>query len=926
MNPVHAAVHEAVAAILGRPADEDTPFQDAGLTSLMTARLRIRLEKSLSRTIPVTALTEHYTIAALARYLAAGDEPLSAGPEACPAGALPVAPDAFTASSRPAGRGEPADASAPAGPGTPDTGDRRVAVVGMAARFPGARDVDEFWRNLRAGVCSVGEPLTDADAFDAAFFGITPKDAERTDPAHRLLLECCHHALEDGGYAQSSDGTRIGVYAGSGMNLYGPQPPYYARADATDDPVEAIGDLIGGQADFLATRVAYRLGLTGPAVTVQTACSTSLVAVHLAAQAVLTGDADLALAGAAAVRYTPIPRYRPGPGYILSPSGVCRAFDAKADGTVGGDGVAVVLLKRLDRALADGDRIHAVLLGSAVNNDGRAKPGFTAPSVHGHADAVRQALARSGAGPETIGYVEAHGTGTEVGDPAEFQALSQALSAAGGRVHRCALGSVKPSVGHLDTCSGMAGLIKTVLMLAHGELVPTVNVTEPHPGLPWEDSPFTLVTQHVKWPAGATPRRAGVSALGFGGTNAHVVLEEPPAPGPAHRTRHPGEALVPLSAPDPDSLLRLVRRLRDRLSELGSLPAGDVARSLALGRPHLACRTAVSGRTAAGLARALDPLLARPPAAAPPLGPLTFAFSGQGGGPVDLERHRDHPEFRAVVTEHRELLGPPQVEHLVYQLAMARLWRTAGIEPGYVIGHSLGELAALCVAGALTVADAVRFADVRDRLMRSTGAGAMLALVAPLDLALEAAAGTGCDLAAINAPTAHVLSGTEHAVASAESWLDGRKIPHRRLAVATAYHSSLLDPVLDELAAEAGRLDWRPLRIPLAGPAFGELLPTGSTPGPDYLTRQARFTVLFDPALRELGAAGCRDFVEIAPERTLAGPGRRVLPGSNWFSYGHDALAELYQRGARLDWAALTGSGPRAPLPGHPFARTRFPW
>lgn len=900
MNPARALVQEAVTAILGARADEETPFQELGLTSLMMTRLSLRLAKAFGRPIAAADLAEHYTVAALARHLAG-----EAGPVP-----RPVAP-------------------------VPEAADRRVAVIGMAARFPGARDIAEFWHNLRAGVCSVGEPLPDADAFDASFFGITPQEAGRTDPAHRLLLETCYHALEDGGYAETAEGIRIGIYAGSGMNLYGPQLPYYARAAATHDPIESIENLIGGQVDFLATRVAYRLGLTGPAVTVQTACSTSLVAVHLAAQAILTGDADLALAGAAAVRYTADPGLRPDPEYILSPSGVCRAFDAAADGTVGGDGVAVVLLKRLDRALADGDAVHAVILGSAINNDGRAKPGFTAPSVHGHAEAVRQALARAGVGPETIGYVEAHGTGTRVGDPVEFLALSQALGTDGG-ADRCALGTVKPSVGHLDTCAGMAGLIKTIQMLAHRELVPTVNATEPDPDLPWQDSPFFPATELTEWKAGSTPRRAGVSALGFGGTNAHIVLEEPPPSTdtpPTESAKSAGsEVLAPLSAHEPESLRRLTRQLRAWLNDHGDLPAADIARGMALRRPHLPCRIAISGRTPADLAAALDHVLEHPPEPEPEpatrIGPPAFAFSGQGHGPghPDPGRYGQIAAFRTVVEKHHDLLDLPQVAHLVFQVALARAWQSAGIEPRFAIGHSLGELAALCVAGALPLADAVRFTALRDRLMRSTGPGAMLALVAPLDTALDACAATGTDLAAINTPTAHVLSGTEQAVAQAESWLARHEVPHRRLAVSTAYHSTLLEPVLDELAKEATLLDWRPLRIPLASTTDGELLPVGSTPEPDYLMRQARFTVLFDSALRCLDTAGCRDFIEIAPTPALVGLGRRVLPGSTWLSYGHEALADLYRRGAHLDWPALTALGPRAPLPGYPFARIRYPW
>ncbi|MFJ3671365.1 type I polyketide synthase [Streptomyces sp. NPDC090106] len=897
MSGTQERVAAAVAALLGgAPVDRNVPFPALGLTSLLGTRLRVRLERELDRPVPAAALTEHYTVTALARYLDGADRP---------------APP------------PPVRSGGPHGP------DRRVAVIGMAARFPGAPDLDAFWRNLRDGVCSVGEPLPDADRFDAAFFGMSPREAQRTDPAHRLLLEACYHALEDGGCPDPDEATRIGVFAGTGMNLYGPQPPFFLRADATGDPLDAVAELIGGQGDFLATRVAYHLGLTGPALTVQSACSTSLVAVHLAVQSLLTGDADLALAGAAAVRRTSAPDGPPDPEYILSPSGVVRAFDAAADGTVGGDGVAAVLLKPLERALADGDTVHAVILGSAVTNDGRAKAGFTAPSVRGHAAAARLALERAGVEPHTIGYLEAHGTGTAVGDPIEFRALTEALTAGPGPAGRTGLGSVKPSVGHLDTCAGMAGLIKTVLMLRHGELVPTVNTTAPDPRLAWSDGPFFPVTERAQWPAGPGPRRAGVSSLGFGGTNAHVVLEQPPAPAVAG---DPGrEVLVPLAAPDQESLRRRAEQLRDWLRGHDDVPAGDVARRLHAGPPRAAARLAVAGRTAREVADALDAALAAPRKDEPrhdhvPFGPVAFAFRGQGAGAVDFEGLRDEPVFRSAVEPFHEVLDRPQAAQVVFQTALARLWESAGVRPGAVVGHSLGELAALCTAGALPVAEAVRFALLREELTRSTEPGRMLAISAPTDVALDAAASTGADLAAHNAPTSHTLSGPDAVMDRAESWLDRHAVPCRRLPMTTAYHSHLMEPVLDRLAKHARDLDWRPLHLPWASAADGEHLLAGRVPEPDCLVRQIRYPVLFDPALRTLHAAGTRDFVEIAPAPVLRDFGRRVLPGSSWYLWGPAGFAALHRRGAPLDWAALNGPGPRAMLPGHPFARRRFPW
>ncbi|MFF2546256.1 beta-ketoacyl synthase N-terminal-like domain-containing protein [Kitasatospora sp. NPDC058063] len=604
----------AVAEVLGRPVDPLTPFYELGLTTVTLARVRTLLERTLGAPVPASALYEHPTAAALATHLAGEGATHLSG-----------------------------DAGAPtAEPAVPD---QRIAVIGMAAHFPGAEDLDAFWANLRAGRDSTrrfsaaeldraGVPrarhqdpafrsaagvLTGLDEAAPEFFGISPMEAELTAPANLLFLETCYRALEHGGHAGPERDGRIGVYAGSGMQLYGHQ----------DGPAPRQGD-------FLAAKVAYRLGLTGPAVNVQTACSTSLVAVHLAVQALLTGDADLALAGAAAVRTPQEAGYLHFPGSILSEQGRCRPFDAAADGTVGGNGVAAVLLKRLDRALADGDTVHAIILGSAVNNDGRGKAGFAAPSAAGQAEVVRQALRRAAVAPDTISYLEAHGTGTPVGDPIELRALAQVFGTERRESVPLAVGSVKGNVGHLDTCAGMAGLLKTVLMLKHGTLVPTANLAVPSPELGLADGPFHFPDGTTAWPAGPGPRRAGVSALGVGGTNAHVVLEEPPAP-----TTDPQAArtvALPVSAGDPDALRELCDALADRLTADPAVRPVDAAATLALGRPRLPFRRTVTGRTAEDLAAALRGRVGEEQASEPPTPAFVADRTAGPGGAADRAR------------------------------------------------------------------------------------------------------------------------------------------------------------------------------------------------------------------------------------------------------------------------------------------------
>ncbi|WP_189226532.1 non-ribosomal peptide synthetase/type I polyketide synthase [Saccharothrix coeruleofusca] len=880
---VEPDVRATVSDILGQEIDEHTPFYELGLTSVTLMQLKARLEERLGVSIESTAMFEHPTVAALTAHV----------------------------------MGRPRTGPATAEARQEDT---RIAIIGMSARFPGASTIDEFWRNLREGVDSVdrftdadpdvvpvGGTLADVDVFDAEFFGMSPAEAELTEPDHRLFLECAYQALEHGGYAATGPDLRVGVYAGSGMHLYGHQD---LLRPARDVPT-AMQATIGTQPDFLASRVAYRLGLTGPAIGVQTACSTALVAVHLAVQGLLSGDADMALAGAAAVRVPQEAGYRHFPGSILSATGRCRTFDAEADGTVGGNGVAAVLLKRLDRAIADGDTVHAVILGTAVNNDGATKVGFTAPSVSGQVAVVREALRRAGVSGETISYVEAHGTGTALGDPIEVEALSRALRADTDRTGFCTLGSVKPNIGHLDTCAGMAGLIKTVLMLRHRELVPTINLREPNPELRLSDGPFVLGTRHQPWTTSGGPRRAGVSALGVGGTNAHVVLEEAPAVIPATAT---GPVVLPLSAHTPAALGRLAGELRDHLVEHPELSAADVASTLALGRRHLAHRTAVVGRTVAELADALTEL--PEPAGR---GPIVFAFSGQDTLPTSAD-FTGFPRSQEVLAACDSPQAQPRL--FAFQVALVEMWRSLGVEPDIVTGHSVGEYAALYAAGALTFEDGLRLTTIRGELMSATEPGGMVAVVGDPPEVDRIATRTGTEIAAVNGPGACVLSGSARALEAAIELLDEQRMVWRRLDVDRAFHSALMEPIIEDLRASASGVVLGPLRKTVISGLDGTPLAAVDA---DYLCDHARRTVRFDRVLSTLADAGL--FVEIGPGRVLTGIARRALPGSRWVpSWGTElalptALAEVYRTGVTPDWSGVV-NGRRVPLPGCPLQRT----
>ncbi|MGW7445741.1 MupA/Atu3671 family FMN-dependent luciferase-like monooxygenase [Kitasatospora sp. NPDC054795] len=969
-------VLDAFESVLDTPLDPGRPLAELGIGSLQLMRVHGALSTVLPTPPAPTELFRHPTVDALIEHLAA--EPAS------PTAAL-RSPAAGT----------------DAGPGD----DRRVAIVGLALRLPGADTPEQYWRNIVEGVRSttrfteeelaaaglrpeeyrhpdfvpVTGALTDVDRFDAEAFGISGTEAALMDPQQRLLLEICRQALEDGGYDAPDPELRVGVFAGTGMTLYALRNYYQHTLAATADPADPVAALqtaIGNQADFAATRVAYRLGLTGPAIGVQTACSTSLVAVHLAVQSLLAGDCELALAGAAALHIPQAAGYRYEEGSILSPDGACRAFDAEAGGTVGGNGVAAVLLKRLDRALADGDTVHGVILGSAVNNDGGRKVGYTAPSVDGQAAVVGRALDLAGVPAESIGYIEAHGTGTPLGDPIEFRALAQAFRARTEAAGFCSLGSVKPNIGHLDTCAGMAGLIKALLVLRHGTVPPLVNFTSPNPALELAGSPFQLAAERRDWPDGPTPRRAGVSALGVGGTNAHLVLEQAPAAAAVPAPR-PAPTVLPLSARTAQGLTELAGLLRDRLDAEPALAPGDLPLTLGAGRRALRHRLAVTGPDPAALRKGLDAFLAgRPTAGAAhretgrgEVRPVLL-FTGQGSQyrGMAAELHAAFPVFRAVLEEcdrlHREAWDEPLLPLLLdpaaqgtedtwtteaaqpalfaLQAANLRLWQELGVRPAAVAGHSAGEYAAFHAAGALDLADGMFLTALRGRLMhRLTEPGAMTVVSAGPDrLAGLGDWLPGVDLAVVNGKGQCVLAGPPREIAAAEAVLAADGVTTERLAADRAFHSRLLDPMLDPFRDQLARLRLRPLAVPLVSNLGGEVLAPGTVPTPEYFLRQTRETARFDQVLAALDGLGHELFLELGPHPTLTGMGRRELPHRHFVAGGRRgaspeqqfdaAAAALWSHGVPLDWARFAAArdwpdGParRVPLPTTVFQRRR---
>ncbi len=895
-----------------------------------------------------------------------------------------------------------------------------IAVVGMAGRFPGADDLGELWRNLCGGVESVrfysreelaaagvapallddpryvraGAPLRDVQHFDADFFDFSAREAELMDPQHRLFLECCWEALENAGYDTRTWPGAIGLFAGMGMSGY-----LIRNLLSHPDLIQNAGPLqirILNDNNFLTSLAAYKLDLRGPSVTVQSACSTSLVATCMACQSLLQFQCDMVLAGGVTVI---VPH---GLGYlaldgVMSPDGHCRAFDAEARGTVEGSGAGVVVLKRLANAVADGDTIHAVIRGFATNNDGGFKMSFTAPSPEGQLEAIATAQTIAGVPAESITYVETHGTGTPLGDVVEVTALSEVFAAATEQRGFCALGAIKTNIGHLDAAAGVAGLIKAVLAVEHGVLPPSLHFETPNPRIDFARSPFYVNTECRPWRPEGWPRRAGVSAFAIGGVNAHVILEEPPAPAPSAPA--PPWLLLVLSARTETALEAATDRLLGHLRELPAEPAtrlADVAYTLQVGRrafPHRRMLAVRDLQDAVEVLERRDPrrLLTGPAAVDPQ---VAFLFPGLGNEYAGMARglYRDDAGFRARIDDGaarlepllgvdlREILfaeeeGGEEVANPGIDLrrllgrgsraprgeeAGQRLRRTAlsqpavflvehalacrlldwGIRPQAMVGFSLGEYVAACLAGVLSLDDALRLVAGRARLLDELPAGAMLAVPLSEDAVAPWLVG-GLSLAAVAGPELTVLAGTEEAVAAAEEWLTAAGHVCRRLQTSHAFHSALMEPAVERFLALFEGIELHPPEIPYLSNVTGGWITAEEATDPAYWAEHLRGTVRFADAVSELWREPGRVLVEVGPGQTLSSWAlqqsstadpvalptlRHAFERTDDLAFLLQTVGRLWLTGLRPDWPAFWADQPRrrVPLPTYPFERRRY--
>ncbi|MDC0720329.1 non-ribosomal peptide synthetase/type I polyketide synthase [Nannocystis bainbridge] len=931
----------------------DEAFFELGGHSLLLARVRTAIEAKFGRRLDMVELFQHPTIRSLAGRLA------GAVPEVASA-AIAIRPQASV---------------------------EAIAIVGMAGRFPGADDVEALWHNLLAGVEGIhfsdDEALaaagvervpgfvpafgvmSDAFCFDAGFFGYSPQEARLMDPQQRVFLEAAFAALEDAACDPSRGSDRVGVFGGCDA------PRHWLALGGGAGGIDEFQRGVANIPDNLTSRVAYKLGLRGPAVTVLSACSTSLVAVHLASQSLRAGECDVALAGGAAVAPATVLGHVHEDGSILSPDGHCRPFDAAAAGTVAASGVGVVVLKRLGDALRDGDAIRAVIRGSAIGNDGADKVGYTAPGLQGQVDVLRRAYAAAEVSPASVGLVEAHGTATRLGDPIEVAALTRVFAAAEARIGGCALGSIKSNLGHLSAAAGVTGLIKATLALERGQIPGTLHFTAPSPELRLAESPFFVPATAVAWPEQAGPRRAGVSAFGVGGTNAHVVLEAAPNPGPGG----PGRAwqMLPLSARTSAALGSRAELLAAHLGERPTLPLADVAytlqqrTALAPARAVVVCRegagaqAALAGRSPGQMVR--GQVRARAPQ-------VVFVFPGGGSQHVDMGRelYAELPVFRAALDACAELfvaelgedirtamypppggyeaakqrlLAPSRNMATIFavEYALAQVLIDWGVRPAALFGHSLGEYVAAAVAGVFSLADAVALVAIRGALCDAAPPAAMVAV--PLAPAAAAARLVpGLSLAAINGPESCVVAGAMTAMEPFLAALVEAGIEARRLPIATASHSALMEPLVERLVERARAVEFSPPQIRMVSGMTGEWI-GAELCDPGYWGRHLRQTVRFADGTATLHADPDTVCLEVGPGGHLAsfirnhpdaGPDRLVVAAMAHPRAGRSelealllALGQLWCAGAPIDWQAFAGEEPRRklPLPTYPFARTR---
>lgn len=955
-------------------------FFDLGGDSLMVMLLRAQLQETFGLALPAPRFYEHRTVRQLAALIEGQDEHRPATP-ARPARAIRAGPDR-----------EPSSAT-----GT------EVAIIGMAGRFPGAADLDRFWELLAGGVEGLrrmtdeemrtwepnyeekaGDPdyvpvvgtIDGLELFDAEFFGIQPGEARTLDPQHRIWFEAAWEALENGGYAPGKTDHRIGVFAGTYMNTYAMHNLLHDRASVEEfvrlhGPASLTRSL-NNEPDYLPTRTSHLLDLRGPSVSVQTACSTSLVAVTLACRAIATEDCEMALAGGVTVLLPEAQGYYYQSGGIRSIDGHCRPFDAAGTGTVFTSGVGVVLLKRLDLALADGDSILAVIRGTAMNNDGSDKASYTAPSIDGQAEVIVDAQRRAGVDPATISYVETHGTATPLGDPIEVAALARAFMRDGAVFERrVALGSVKSNIGHTDAAAGVAGLVKTVLAMTHKAIPPTLHFEAPNPEIDLGSTPFYVPTRLEPWLVDGGPRRAGISSFGVGGTNAHVVIEEAPVPPDTTSTRP--RHLLPLSARTATALANMRGRLADHL-ERHRPELADVAHTLTVGRTDFAHRTFVVAATIDEAVEALrDERMAsaRLDTDAPD---VVMMFPGQGSQFVGMGRelYAHEPAYRDALDRCARTLEPllgldlrdalypadaadplragqltgtglAQPAIFAVSYAAAQLWLSWGLRPAALVGHSVGEYVAATLAGVFSLEDALTIIASRATLMQALPGGSMRAVrLSPDDLAPHL--GDGVDLAAVNTPTSCVVSGPDEAVARFEARMQAVGLETIELHTSHAFHSEMMDPILDRFREVVAGVERHTPTIPIVSTVTGQVLTDAEAVDPGYWAGQVRRPVRFSEAVRTLHEQPGRVYLEVGPGTTLSGAVRQHPDGPDGAtrvavidSLGHpgkrppalkqflEALGRLWQAGVPVDRRAAQGDEARrrVALPTYPFERQR---
>ena len=953
--------------------DKNDNFFELGGSSLRLMQVLGYLQNQLAPTLKVVSLFQYPTIAALAAYLKQSDSKMPSLTRRT----------SLKAKLRQSVRTQQSD----------------IAVIGMAGRFPGAPNLETFWQNLKGGVESIAfftdeemlaagvdpalvqnpnyvnaSPTLEAiDCFDADFFGYSPKEARLMDPQQRLLLECAWESLESASYNPLTYEGEIGLFAGATMNTYLLNHVYPNRH--TLDPNDSLDTFtlssfggfqttVANDKDYLTTRVSYKLNLRGPSLNVQTACSTSLVSIHLAAQSLLQGECDLALAGGVSVETPQQAGYLYQEGMILAKDGHCRAFDADSKGTLFGSGVGLVVLKRLDEAITHKDFIYAVIKGSAVGNDGGQKVGYLAPLSEGQTRVAAEALAIANTPAETIGYVEAHGTGTQLGDPIEVAALTEAfrrcpepLSTT--KKQFCPIGSVKTNVGHLNIASGVAGFIKTALAVHHGQIPASLHFQRPNPQIDFANSPFYVNTALADWPTTEAPRRASINSLGIGGTNVHMVLEAAEdfslsTTGLEARSK---EEIFVLSAKSEAALSALAKKYVDFLVDRSDISISEVCFTLGVGRSHFSCRLALVVQSAKDLLTQLQDWLSKAPK--PILSKkVAFLFAGQGAQSAGMggALYDTQPIFRHQLDRCAEilqrydfdLLGALYAESelinqteytqpvlFAFEYAIAQLWISWGVRPAVVLGHSLGEYVAACVAGVFSLEDALKLVVERGRLIQALPAGgAMLSAmtaVATCEQFLE----DGVAISAINSPKNTVLSGPVAAIDRIAKRLEKQNISCKRLQVSHAFHSALMKPVLSNFQAVAESVSYQEPAVDIISNLTGE---TADSFDADYWTRHIQQPVLFSQSIEALEKKGATTFLECGPrpvlltlaQAAIASDSYRWLPSlrpkqaDNWQMLS--SLASLYQGGHEVDWNQFYShrEDRRIPLPTYAFQRQRY--